>query len=107
MDVPAPARSFSLFHSTQQLEDVHAPFVFKILLICFNDIDCIDYYLFQKNILEKKLLPSTRDIVPSPLTWNPRPKERQINNFLSRSDDKTHDMMRKETTQMSKKIRRP
>ena len=54
MDVPAPARSFSLFHPTQQLEDVHAPFVFKILLICFNDIDCIDYYLFQKKKIGKK-----------------------------------------------------
>ena len=63
MDVPAPARSFSLFHPTQQLEDVHAPFVFKILLICFNDIDCIDYYLFQKEKLGKKMLPST---------WYPR-----------------------------------
>ena len=53
------SRSFSLFHppipspsSTEQLEDVHAPFVFLILLICFND--CIDYYLVQKNKIGKK-----------------------------------------------------
>ena len=106
MDVPAPARSFSLFHPTQQLEDVHAPFVFKILLICFNDIDCIDYYLFQKNILEKKLLPSTLDMVPSPSTWNlDQKKDKLITSWVEAMT--THDMMRKETTQMSKKIRRP
>ena len=42
-------------------EDVHAPFVFYVLVICFNDIDCIDYYLFQKKKLGKKMLPSTLD----------------------------------------------
>ena len=56
---------------------VHAPFVFYILVICFNDIDCIDYYLFKKKKkkkkLGKKMLPSTLDMVPSPSTWNPRP----------------------------------
>ena len=52
---------------------VHGPFAFYILLICFNDIDYIDYYLFQKKKFGKKMLPSTLDMAPSPSTWNPRP----------------------------------
>ena len=56
--------------STKQLEDVHAPFVFEILLICFNDIDCIDYYLFQK---KKKL---EKKCYPRPSTWYPRPRQK-------------------------------
>ena len=71
---------------TQQLDDVHAPFVFYILLICFNDIDCIDYYHFQKKKLEKKMLPSTLDMVPSPSTWNPRPStlDKKIDSIKTR-----------------------
>ena len=54
-----------------ELEDVHPSFVF---LNSSYDIDCIDYYLFQKiKIWKKKMLPSTLDMVPSPSTWNPRP----------------------------------
>ena len=51
MDVP---ELLSIPPPTQQLEDVHAPFVFEILLFCFNDIDCINYYLFQKKKIGKK-----------------------------------------------------
>ena len=69
MDVP---ELLSIPPPTQQLEDVHAPFVFEILLICFNDIDCIDYYLLQNEKKWKKKN-VTLDMVPSPSTWNPRP----------------------------------
>ena len=68
MDVP---ELLSIPPPTQQLEDVHAPFVFEILLICFNDTDCIDYYLFQnEKKWKRKMLPPTLD---------PRQKDRLSN----------------------------
>ena len=59
-------------YSTPPPEDVHAPFVFYVLVICFNDIDCIDYYLFQKKKFGKKMLPST---------LHPRQKDRLVRLF--------------------------
>ena len=67
-----------MFHP-QQLEDAHAPFFFLILLICVNDIDCIDYYyLFKKQIGEKNV---TLD--PRHGTLDPRQKDRLVTKSLS------------------------
>ena len=57
----------------------HAPFFFLILLICVNDIDCIDhYYLFKKKKLEKNVTLDPRhgtlalDMEPSTLDQKDR-----------------------------------
>ena len=69
-------------HLTQQLEDVRAPFVF--FLICFNDIDCIDYHLFQNKKKKKKKIVTldprhgTLALDMEPSTLDPRQKDRLL-----------------------------
>ena len=50
------------------------------MIICVNDIDCIDYYLFKKKIWKKKCY-------PRPSTWNPRPStlDKKIDSSLIES----------------------
>ena len=62
------SRSFSLFQPpTQQLQDVHAPFVFLNYSYFFNA--SIITFSKKKNFGKKKGY-------PRPSTWNPRQKDR-------------------------------
>ena len=82
------SRSFSLFHplpapppNNQEMFTRHLLFKFFLFVLMTLIASIITFS--KNNILEKKMLPSTLDLVPSPSTWNPRPStlDKKIDSF--------------------------